>query len=250
MQLTKWVRFVAGFPRSRPRQIMSTIASNLQAVRTRIAAAAKAAGREPRDIALLAVSKTFAAAEMRAAYAAGQREFAENYVQEALEKITALADLPLVWHFIGPIQSNKTRTIAERFDWVHSVAREKIALRLAEARPAERRPLEVCLQVNVSGEASKSGIEPNALRPLAEAVRALPRLRLRGLMAIPEPGGDITQQRRRFASLRLLLEQLNAAGFGLDTLSMGMSQDLEAAVTEGATIVRVGTAIFGERKQT
>ena len=226
---------------------MSTIESNLQVVRARIVAAATAAGREPGEIALLAVSKTFAASEIRAAHAAGQREFGENYVQEGMEKIAALSALPIIWHFIGPIQSNKTRSIAENFDWVHSVARVKIAQRLAEARPAGRGPLEICLQVNVSGEQSKSGVAPEAVRPLAEAVRALPRLRLRGLMAIPEPGGDIALQRRRFASVRLLLEQLNAAGFGLDTLSMGMSQDLEAAVTEGATIVRIGTAIFGER---
>lgn len=227
---------------------MSTIASNLQAVRARIAAAATAAGRDPRDIALLAVTKTFAAADVRAAYAAGQREFGENYVQEALGKIGILSDLPLVWHFIGPIQSNKTRAIAEHFDWVHTVAREKIARRLAESRPAGRDPLDVCLQVNVSGEASKSGVAPESVRPLAEAVRALPRLRLRGLMAVPEPSSDAALQQRRCAGLRLLLEQLNAAGFGLDTLSMGMSQDLEAAVSEGATIVRIGTAIFGERK--
>ena len=228
---------------------MSTIESNLQAVRARIAAAAKAAGRESRDVALLAVSKTFAAAEVRVAYAAGQREFGENYVQEAMEKIAALSALPLVWHFIGPIQSNKTRAIAEQFHWVHSVAREKIALRLAEARPQALGPLDICLQVNLSGETSKSGVAPGEVRPLAEAVRALPRLRLRGLMAVPEPSGDTSLQRRRFRSLRLLLEQLNAAGFGLDTLSMGMSQDLEAAVMEGATIVRIGTAIFGERIQ-
>jgi len=229
---------------------MSTIESNLQAVRARIAAAAKAAGRESRDVALLAVSKTFAAAEVRVAYAAGQREFGENYVQEAMEKIAALSALPLVWHFIGPIQSNKTRAIAEQFHWVHSVAREKIALRLAEARPQALGPLDICLQVNVSGEASKSGVAPGEVRPLAAAVRALPRLRLRGLMAVPEPSGDVESQRRRFRGLRLLLEQLNAAGFGLDTLSMGMSQDLEAAVMEGATIVRIGTAIFGERIKT
>ena len=249
MQLIGGVRFVAFFQRSRPRQIMSTIASNLQVVRGRITAAARAAGRDPRDIALLAVSKTFAAAQVRAAHAAGQRDFGENYVQEALEKISALSDLPLVWHYIGPIQSNKTRAIAEHFDWVHTVAREKIAQRLAEARPAGRAPLDVCLQVNVSAEQSKSGATPAAVRPLAEAVRSLPRLRLRGLMAIPEASADTALQRRRFASLRGLMEQLNAAGFGLDTLSMGMSQDLEAAVMEGATIVRVGTAIFGERKQ-
>jgi pyridoxal phosphate enzyme (YggS family) len=228
---------------------MSTIESNLQVVRARIATAARAAGREPGAIALLAVSKTFAAGEVRAAHAAGQRDFGESYVQEATEKIAALSDLPLVWHFIGPIQSNKTRAIAEHFDWVHSVAREKIAQRLAEARPAGRGPLDLCLQVNVSGEKSKSGVAPEAVRQLAEAVRALPRLRLRGLMAIPEPGNDLSLQRQRFAGLRLLFEQLNAAGFGLDTLSIGMSQDLEAAVMEGATIVRVGTAIFGERKQ-
>ena len=250
MQLTEWVRFIAGFPRSRPRQIMSTIESNLQAVRARIAAGARVAGREPGDIALLAVSKTFAAGEVRAAYAAGQREFGENYVQEGLEKSAELSALPLIWHFIGPIQSNKTRAIAEHFDWVHSVAREKIALRLAQARPPELGPLDICLQVNVSGEASKSGVAPEEVRPLAEAVRALPRLRLRGLMAVPEPSDDIELQRRRFRGLRILLEQLNAAGFGLDTLSMGMSQDLEAAIMEGATIVRVGTAIFGERVKT
>jgi PLP dependent protein len=247
MQPTAWVRFVAGFPRSRQRQIMSTIESNLQVVRVRIAAATTAAGREPGEVALVAVSKSFASGEVRAAYAAGQREFGENYVQEGLEKIAALSALPLIWHFIGPIQSNKTRAIAEHFDWVHSVAREKIALRLAEARPQELGPLDLCLQVNLSGERSKSGVAPAEVRPLAEAVRILPRLRLRGLMAVPEPSDDIELQRRRFRGLRLLLEQLNALGFGLDTLSMGMSQDLEAAVMEGATIVRVGTAIFGER---
>jgi pyridoxal phosphate enzyme (YggS family) len=226
---------------------MSTIESNLQAVRARIAAAARSAGREPGEITLLAVSKTFAAGAVRAAHAAGQREFGENYVQEGLEKIAELSALPLIWHFIGPIQSNKTRAIAEHFDWVHSVAREKIALRLAEARPPELDPLDICLQVNLSGEASKSGVTAEEVRPLAEAVRTLPRLRLRGLMTVPEPSDDVELQRRRFRGLRTLLEQLNAAGFGLDTLSMGMSQDLEAAVMEGATIVRVGTAIFGER---
>lgn len=219
----------------------------MQVVRSRIAAAALAAARAPGEITLLAVSKTFSAAEVRAAYAAGQREFGENYLQEALEKMRALSDLPLVWHFIGPLQSNKTRAVAEHFDWVHSVARANIAQRLADARPAARAPLNVCVQVNLRAEPSKSGVAPDALRPLAEAVRALPRLRLRGLMAIPEPVGDQTLQRQAFASLRQLLEQLNQTGFALDTLSMGMSQDLEAAVMEGATIVRVGTAIFGER---
>lgn len=228
---------------------MSTIKSNLQVVRARIAAAARAAGREPGDIALLAVSKTFAEGAVRTAYAAGQRDFGENYVQEGLEKITALSALPLIWHFIGPIQSNKARAVAEHFHWVHTIAREKIALRLAQARPPELGPLDICLQVNVSGEASKNGVPPGQVRQLAEAVRTLPRLRLRGLMALPEPSDDIELQRRRFGSLRRLLQQLNTAGFGLDTLSMGMSQDLEAAVKEGATIVRVGTAIFGERAQ-
>ena len=227
---------------------MSTIERNLQAVRTRLNAAALAAGRDPGNIALLAVSKTFAASEVRAAIDAGQHEFGENYVQEAMKKMDALSARSPIWHFIGPIQSNKTRAIAEHFDWVHSVEREKIAQRLAEARPVHRDPLNICLQVNLSREVSKSGVAAEAVRSLAEAVRALPRLRLRCLMAIPESGGDMTLQRRRFASLRLLLEQLNAAGFGLDTLSMGMSQDLEAAVMEGATIVRIGTAVFGERK--
>ena len=226
---------------------MSTIESNLQAVRARIAAAARTAGRAPGDITLLAVSKSFAACKVHAAYTAGQREFGENYVQEGLEKIGALSALPLSWHFIGPVQSNKTRTIAAHFDWVHSVAREKIALRLAQARPQALGPLDICLQVNVSGEASKTGVAPEEVLPLAEVVRALPRLRLRGLMGVPEPSDDTELQRRRFSGLRILLEQLNAVGFELDTLSMGMSQDLEAAVMEGATIVRVGTAIFGER---
>jgi hypothetical protein len=250
MQLTEWERFIAAFPRSCPRQIMSTIESNLQVVRARIAAAARVAGRESGAITLLVVSKAWAAEAVRAAHAAGQREFGENYVQEGMEKIAVLAALPLIWHFIGPIQSNKTRSIAEHFDWVHSVAREKIARRLAQARPERLGPLDICLQVNVSGEASKSGVAPELVRSLAEAVRTQPRLRLRGLMAVPEPSDDIELQRRRFRGLRVLLEQLNSAGFGLDTLSMGMSQDLEAAVMEGATIVRVGTAIFGERNQT
>jgi pyridoxal phosphate enzyme (YggS family) len=228
---------------------MSSIESNLQVVRARIAAAARAAGRDPGAIVLLAVSKTFAAESVRAAHAAGQREFGENYVQEAVEKITVLAPLGLKWHFIGPIQSNKTRSIAENFDWVHSVARENIALRLSQARPEHLGPLDICLQVNVSGEASKSGVQPEDVGALAAAVRALPRLRLRGLMAVPEPSEDVALQRRRSGELRMLLEQLNAAGFGLDTLSMGMSQDLEAAVMEGATIVRVGTAVFGERSR-
>jgi len=247
MRLTERAHSVAGFQSSRPQQIMSSIESNLQAVRARIAAAATAAGRAPSAIALLAVSKTFSADRVRAAYAVGQREFGESYVQEGLEKIAELASVPIIWHFIGPIQSNKTRSIATHFDWVHSVAREKIALRLAQSRSQSQVPLNVCLQVNVSGEASKSGVAPEDLPALAEAVRALPCLRLRGLMAIPEPSDDIELQRRRFAAVRALLDQLNTAGFALDTLSMGMSHDLEAAVMEGATMVRVGTAIFGER---
>ena len=229
---------------------MSSIESNLQVVRERIAAAARAAGREPGTVALLAVSKTFPAQAVGAAQAAGQREFGENYVQEGVEKIAALSALPLIWHFIGPIQSNKTRAIAEHFQWVHSVEREKIARRLSDARPLGLAPLDICLQVNVSGEASKSGVAPEGLRELAEAVRTLPRLRLRGLMGVPEPSADVELQCRRFRRLRILQQELNAAGFGLDTLSMGMSQDLEAAVSEGATIVRIGTAIFGERSKT
>jgi len=227
---------------------MSTIESNLQAVRARIAAAAKAAGRDPRAVSPVAVSKTFTAAEVRAAYAAGQCAFGENYVQEALEKIGALSGLPLTWHFIGSVQSNKTRPIAEHFDWVHSVARMKIAVHLAQARPRTRGPLDICLQVNVSGEKSKSGVAPVEVRSLAEAVRTLPQLRLRGLMAVPEPSDDTELQRRRFRELRFLLEELNGSGFGLDTLSMGMSHDLELAIMEGASIVRVGTAIFGPRQ--
>ena len=250
MRLTERAPQLAAFAHSRPFQIMSTIESNLQAVKARIDAAARAAGRAPGGIALVAVSKTFAAARVRAAHLAGQRDFGESYVQEGVQKSAELAALPLIWHFIGPIQSNKTRSIAARFAWVHSVARAKIALRLAEARPQALEALNVCVQVNVSGEASKSGVAPEGLRPLAEAVQALPRLKLRGLMAIPEPSDDIALQRRRFAGVRVLFEQLNAAGFGLDTLSMGMSQDLEAAIMEGATMVRVGTAIFGERTKT
>jgi PLP dependent protein len=226
---------------------MSLIESNLQAVNRRIAAAAEAAGRDRAAITLMAVSKTFPSARLRQAFSAGQTHFGENYVQEAVQKIAELSDLSLTWHFIGPVQSNKTRDIAGHFDWVHSVEREKIARRLADARPLERAPLNICLQVNVSGEASKSGVAPAEVRALAEEVRRIPRLRLRGLMTIPEPTPDEALQRSRFAALRKQFEQLNLDGFGLDTLSMGMSQDLEAAIMEGATMVRVGTAIFGER---
>ncbi len=228
---------------------MTTIANALQAVRQRIALAATAAGRPVAGIQMLAVSKTFPAAAVRQAYTAGQRAFGESYVQEAMEKVGALNDLPLKWHFIGPIQSNKTRPIAENFAWVHSLDRDRIADRLSSGRPSNLPDLQVCLQVNVSGEASKSGVAPEELPALARYVQALPHLKLRGLMAIPEPSDNPVDQRLAFARLRQLLEQLNAQGFQLDTLSMGMSDDLEAAIAEGATIVRVGSAIFGEREK-
>ena len=226
---------------------MTSIAANLQAVRARIAAACAAAGRPVDSVQLLAVSKTWPAAGVREAAAAGQRAFGENYVQEAVDKAAELAALQLDWHFIGPLQSNKTRPVAEGFAWVHSVDRLKIAERLAAQRPPQLPPLQVCVQVNVSGEASKSGCAPDQAAALAHAVAALPGLRLRGLMAIPEPSDDSRLQRSRFALLRQLRDRLNAEGLELDTLSMGMSEDLEAAIMEGATIVRVGTAIFGKR---
>ncbi len=228
---------------------MATIADNLQAVHARIARAAHAAGRDPGGVTLVAVSKTFPAEHIAQAHAAGQRAFGENYVQEAVEKVTKLAHLSPApaWHFIGPIQSNKTALIAKHFQWVHGIEREKIAQRLDAARPAELPPLNVCIQVNVSGEASKSGVNPGDEEALAAAIARLPRLKLRGLMAIPEPAPDATLTRRRFALLRELKEKLVARGYALDTLSMGMSDDLEAAIAEGATMVRVGTAIFGKR---
>lgn len=226
---------------------MTTISTNLQAVRARIAAAAQLAGRAVEDIRLLAVSKTFPPERIREAALAGQIAFGENYLQESLGKIAALADLGLEWHFIGPLQSNKTRPVAEHFSWVHGIERLKIAERLSAARGAARPPLQVCIQVNVSGEASKSGVSPGETAALAHAVAGLPNLRLRGLMAIPEPTDDMPLARQRFAMLRELREVLNKAGMALDTLSMGMSHDMEAAILEGATIVRVGTAIFGER---
>ena len=226
---------------------MTAIASNLQAVHRDIAQAARMAQRRVEDVALLAVSKTFSAAVVREAYEAGQRAFGESYVQEALEKIAALRDLALEWHFIGPIQSNKTRAIAENFSWVHSVDRLKIAERLSAQRPQNLPLLNVCMQVNVSGENSKGGVAPDELAELAQAVARLPHLSLRGLMAIPAPVDGLAEQRKPFARLRELMQQLDAQGLKLDTLSMGMSHDLEAAVLEGATIVRVGTAIFGER---
>lgn len=227
---------------------MATISSTLQAVKQRIAAAARQAGRDPAQVMLLAVSKTFPAEAVDEAWQAGQRSFGESYVQEAVEKIGQLRNLPIEWHFIGPLQSNKTRPVAENFAWVHGIDRLKIAERLSAQRPTNLPDLQVCLQVNVSGETSKSGIAPQELPELARAVQALPHLKLRGLMAIPEPTDESATQHRRFAELRQLLEQLNRQGYALDTLSMGMSDDLEAAVAEGATIVRVGSAIFGTRK--
>ncbi|MDO8291399.1 MAG: YggS family pyridoxal phosphate-dependent enzyme [Gallionella sp.] len=226
---------------------MTTIASNLQAVRDAMAAAATEASRAPDDISLLAVSKTFPPGAIREAYQAGQTRFAESYVQEALHKIAALHDLPLEWHYIGPIQSNKTRAIAEHFAWVHSVDRVKTVERLSGQRPAHLPPLQVCLQVNISGEASKSGVPPGEAAQLAMAITQLPHLSLRGLMAVPEPGGDVDAQRAAFARLRELFEQLNRQGLQLDTLSMGMSHDFAAAIAEGATMVRIGSAIFGNR---
>ena len=230
---------------------MTTIAANLQAVRARIAAACIAAGRPLESVRLLAVSKTWPAASVREAIAAGQRAFGENYVQEAIDKKAELAslnqDLDLEWHFIGPLQSNKTRLVAENFAWVHSVDRLKIAERLSAQRPPELAPLQICLQVNVSGEASKSGCDPDQVATLARTLATLPGLRLRGLMAIPEPSDDPLRQRQQFAILRRLRDSLPME---LDTLSMGMSHDLEAAIMEGSTLLRIGTAIFGQRNYT
>ena len=230
---------------------MTILEQRLDGVRQRILQACRTAGRDPGTVSLLAVSKLQPAQAVRQAQQAGQRAFGENYVQEALDKMVALADLraAIEWHLIGPLQSNKTRAVAEAFDWVHSVDRLKIAQRLSEQRPAELPPLNVCLQVNISGEASKSGLQAQELAELAQAVAALPRLRLRGLMAIPEPAQGVEAQRAPHRALRLLLQALNQRGLALDTLSMGMSDDLEAAVAEGSTLVRVGTAIFGARAQ-
>ncbi len=228
---------------------MRAIHDNLQAVRERIARAAAAAGREPRSVTLLAVSKTHPAAMIERALEAGQRAFGENYVQEALEKMDAFEGKSIEWHLIGPLQSNKTRLVAERFDWVQSVENAKIARRLSGQRPAGMAPLNVLIQVNVSGEAGKSGVAPADVAGLAKAVSSLPNLGLRGLMAIPEPTGDAQLQRCRFSGLRKLLEQLQKQHPGLDTLSMGMSDDMESAIAEGATLVRIGTAIFGSRQK-
>ena len=231
---------------------MVNIGSKLQEVKHRIASACDSAGRDAKSVTLLAVSKTFEADAVRTAHACGQRAFGENYVQEGLDKISALADLRagIEWHLIGPLQSNKTRPVAAAFDWVHSVDRWKIAQRLAEHRTPNLPALQLCLQVNISGEATKSGLAPADVAELARAVAALPaeRVLLRGLMAIPEPAADVAAQRVPHRALRELLHAVNAAlGLRMDTLSMGMSADMEAAVAEGATVVRVGTAVFGTR---
>jgi len=226
---------------------MTVIADQLHAVRARIAAACHAAGRDPSEVGLLAVSKTFGPEAVRQAHAAGQLAFGENYVQEAVEKMALLADLPLQWHCIGPIQSNKTRLVAEYFQWVQTIDRIKIAQRLSDQRPAALPPLQVCIQVNVDGGLTKSGVSPAELPALAQAVAALPRLRLRGLMCIPDPLPDAAAMQAVFVRARRLFDQLRAQGLPLDTLSMGMSGDLEAAIAAGSTLVRVGTAIFGGR---
>jgi pyridoxal phosphate enzyme (YggS family) len=228
---------------------MTSVEAKLQQVRTRIASACQRAKRPVQSVTLLAVSKTFGPQQVREAYLAGQRAFGENYVQEALEKIELLADIraQLQWHLIGPLQSNKTRVVAAHFDWVHSIDRLKLAERLSAQRPAGLAPLDVCLQVNISGESSKSGVATDEALPLARALATLPGIRLRGLMAIPEPAADAQAQRIPYRALASLLQELNRSGLALDTLSMGMSADLEAAIAEGATIVRVGTAVFGAR---
>jgi pyridoxal phosphate enzyme (YggS family) len=225
---------------------LEDIARNLATVRARIAAAATHAGRDPATVRLLAVSKLQPVSALAAARAAGQADFGENYVQEALPKIAALGG-PADWHLIGALQSNKSREVAERFHWMHTVDRDGIARRLSEQRPAGLPALQVCLQVNISDESSKGGVMPERLGELADAVASLPRLKLRGLMAIPAPAADFEAQRLPFRRLRGLLDELKRRGHDLDTLSMGMSEDLEAAVMEGATIVRIGTAIFGKR---
>jgi pyridoxal phosphate enzyme (YggS family) len=227
----------------------SHVARHLDEVRQRIAKAAADASRDASSVTLLAVSKTFPAEDVRAAFNAGQRAFGENYVQEAVAKITGLADLrsEIEWHFIGPLQSNKTKVVAENFDWVHSVDRLKIAERLNEQRPEDLPRLSVCLQINVSGEDSKSGVAPGDALALAHQIAVLPRLHLRGLMAIPKPAGTLDEQRAPHRRLREIMDTLRSDGLELDTLSMGMSADIEAAILEGATMVRIGTAIFGAR---
>ena len=226
---------------------MSSIAQSLEKVRNRVTVLERRHERTPGDVRVLAVSKTKPPEAVRAAAEAGQREFGENHVQDALTKLDALERQDLVWHFIGPLQSNKTRVVAARFHWVHSIDRAKIARRLNEQRPEDLPPLEVCIQVNVSREISKSGVEPHDVDQLVETISELPRLRLRGLMTLPRACDDLDEQRRPFAALRAIQETLIAAGFALDTLSMGMTNDMEAAIAEGATIIRIGTAIFGPR---
>ncbi|MGI9302767.1 MAG: YggS family pyridoxal phosphate-dependent enzyme [Gammaproteobacteria bacterium] len=228
---------------------MCKVCERLRATQARIAAAARQAGRDPASVTLLAVSKTQPVERIRVAAECGQRLFGENFLQEAAEKIAATEELGLEWHFIGPLQSNKTRGIAEGFGWVHSVDRRKIAERLSAQRPGSLGPLNICLQVNLSGETSKSGVTPQALPELAAAVGELPRIRLRGLMAIPAPTQDPAQQRRDAADLRVAQESLAGDGFELDTLSIGMSNDMEAAIAEGSTLVRIGTAVFGPRQR-
>jgi len=227
-----------------------TVEQRLNRVRSDIRSAEIAWGRRPGSVNLLAVSKTHGVDAIRRCLTAGQTRFGENQVQEAVEKIDALHDAPIEWHFIGAVQSNKTRKLAAQFQWVHSVDRFKIAKRLSDQRPDALPPLSVCLEVNVSGEASKSGVTADELPALAAAVGGLPSIRLRGLMAVPAPASDFDAQRRPFEALRCLYEDLLARGHALDTLSMGMSADMEAAIAEGATIVRVGTAVFGPRRQT
>ncbi|MEO5669754.1 MAG: YggS family pyridoxal phosphate-dependent enzyme [Ramlibacter sp.] len=226
---------------------MTTIRNNLQRVRERISAACGAAHRPVTEITLLAVSKTFGPDAVREAFAAGQTAFGENYIQEAVEKIGILADLPVQWHCVGPIQSNKTRLVAAHFHWAHMVDRLKIAQRLSEQRPADMGPLQVCLQVNIDGGATKAGVAPADVAALARDVALLPRIALRGLMTIPEPAADFATQKAVHARARSLFDELRASGLALDTLSMGMTADLEAAVEAGSTMVRVGTAIFGTR---
>lgn len=225
------------------------LSDNIAKLLERVRLAAEKSQRVTRDILVLAVSKNHPCEAIRAAYRQGLREFGESYLQEALAKITELEALPLVWHFIGPIQSNKTRAIAENFDWVHSVDRQKIARRLSDHRPGNLPDLQLCLQVNISGEASKSGVSLEELPQLVRDVTVLPRLRLRGLMAIPAPSDDPAKQREAFAEVRRALEKMRTIAPGMDTLSMGMSNDLEAAIAEGATILRIGTGIFGSRNR-